>query len=196
MSTAVRFTSADLEGFPDDGKRREIIDGELVVSSQPHLYHQVMGDGLVAALNLWGEPRQVGLAISAPGLIFSPEEDVAPDVVWISTERLRQVHSGGKLYAAPELVIEILSPGRRNIVRDREAKRKIYSRYGVREYWIVDWVARTIEVYRRAGEQLALIATLLVSDTLTSPLLPEFSLSLERIFARIPAGATYTEDRE
>jgi Uma2 family endonuclease len=196
MSTAVRFTSADLEGFPDDGKRREIIDGELVVSTQPHYYHQLLSGDLVAELNIWGRPRGAGEAAIAPGLILSPEEDVAPDVVWTSASRLPHILSGGKLYAAPELVVEILSPGKRNITRDREAKRKIYSRHGVREYWIIDWVARTIEVYRRTGEQLALVATLLVGDTLTSPLLPEFTLSLEKFFARIPAGATYTEDPE
>jgi Uma2 family endonuclease len=196
MSTAVRFTSADLEGFPDDGKRREIVDGELIVSSQPHYYHQLLGDDLVFALNTWGRPRGAGRATSAPGLILSPEEDVAPDVVWISSARLPHILSGGKLYAAPELVIEILSPGRRNITRDREAKRKIYSRHGVREYWIVDWVARSIEVYRRTGEQLTLVATLFASDTLRSPLLPEFALSLEELFAPIPVGATYSEDPE
>ncbi len=196
MSTAVRFTSADLEGFPDDGKRREIIDGELVVSSQPHYYHQLLGDDFVTSLNTWGRPRGAGRATSAPGLIFNPEEDIAPDVVWISAARLPQILSGGKLYAAPELVIEILSPGKRNITRDREAKRKLYSRHGVREYWIVDWVARTIEVYRRTGEQLALVATLLSGDTLTSPLLPEFALAIDDLFAPIPVGATYTEDAE
>ena len=196
MSTTVRFTSADLEGFPDDGKRREIIDGELVVSSQPHYYHQLLSGDLVTELNIWGRPRGAGQAAIAPGLILSPEEDVAPDVVWISAARLPHILSGGKLYAAPELVIEILSPGRRNITRDREAKRKLYSRHGVREYWIVDWVARTIEVYRRSGEQLALTVTLLAGDTLTSPLLPEFALRLDELFAPIPVGATHTEDPE
>jgi len=193
MSTAVRWTSADLAGFPDDGKRREIIDGEMYVSHQPHYYHQVIGDDLVSALNDWGRPRRAGRAASAPGLIFSPEDDVAPDVAWTSTARLPHILSGGKLYAAPELVVEILSPGKRNITRDREAKRKLYSRYGVREYWIVDWVARTLEVYRRDGEQLALAATLFDGDTLTSPLLPEFALPLAELFVAIPAGATYDD---
>lgn len=196
MGTAVRWTSADLAGFPDDGKRREIIDGELYVSHQPHYYHQLIGDDVVSALNAWGRPHRAGRAVSAPGLIFSPEDDVAPDVVWTSTARLSHILSGGKLYAAPEIVVEILSPGKRNIARDREAKRKLYSRYGVREYWIVDWVARTVEVYRRDGEQLALAATLLAGDTLTSPLLPEFILPLAELFAAIPVGATHADDPE
>ena len=63
----------------------------------------------------------------------------------------------------------------------------------MREYWIVDWVARTLEVYRRDGEQLALAATLFDGDTLTSPLLPEFALPLAELFVAIPAGATYDD---
>ncbi len=196
MSTAVCWTSADLAGFPDDGTRRELIAGALFISRRPHVYHQVASDGCVFALNAWSKRRHVGLAVSAPGLIFSPEDDVVPDVVWVSTARLPHILSGGKLYAAPELAVEILSPGKRNVARDREVKRKLYSRYGVREYWIVDWVARTVEVYRRAGEQLALAATLLDGDTLISPLLPEFALPLAELFAAIPTGATYDVDPE
>ena len=194
MSTAIRWTSADLAGFPDDGKRREIIDGEMYVSKQPHLYHQIMGDGLVTALSIWSTPRGAGVAVSAPGVILSPADDVAPDIAWISTERFAAIHSAGKLYAAPELIVEILSPGNRNKTRDREVKRKLYSRHGVSEYWIADWVMRSIEVYRRVDGQLALLTTLFVGDTLTSPLLPEFLLPLETFFSRIPAGATYTDD--
>ena len=78
----------------------------------------------------------------------------------------------GKLHAAPELIIEVPSPGAANEKRDREAKLKLYSRRGVDEYWIVDWRQRRIEVFRREQAQLALAATLMESDILTTPLLP------------------------
>src|SRR5436190_7946653 len=96
MSTKVRFTSADLPAFPEDGKRREIIDGELIVSAQPHYYHQVIGDDLVSALNGWGRPHGAGRAVSTPGVIFSEEEDVAPDIAWVSAARLPHILVGGK----------------------------------------------------------------------------------------------------
>ena len=85
----------------------------------------------------------------------------------------------GKLHAAPELIIEVLSPGAANEKRDREAKLKLYSRRGVEEYWIVDWRQRRIEIFRREQAQLALAATVMESDILTSPLLPGGYLSAQ-----------------
>jgi len=194
MTTATRFTSADLLAFPDDGKRREIIDGDLYVSKQPNWYHQVVCGRLSGLLDAWGLPTNAGMAAVAPGLIFADDDDVAPDVVWASTARLQSALAGGKLYAAPELVVEVLSPGKKNIKRDRETKLKLYSRRGCDEYWIVDWPRRTIDVYRASGgpstssgqSVLALAAALRDGDTLTSPLLPGFVVPLERIFVGLP----------
>ena len=81
----------------------------------------------------------------------------------------------GHFVAAPELVVEVLSPGSRNERRDRELKLKLYSRQGVREYWIVDWQRREVQVYRREDAALRLVATLASDDTLASPLLPGFA---------------------
>jgi Uma2 family endonuclease len=70
-----------------------------------------------------------------PGLIFSDTDAVIPDVVWVSHERLARLEDeAGPLRGAPELVVEVLSPGALNERRDREAKRKLYSAYGVQEY--------------------------------------------------------------
>src|SRR5437867_2357057 len=93
----------------------------------------------------------------------------------------------GKLHAAPELIIEVLSPGATNEKRDREAKLKLYSRRGVDEYWIVDWRQRRIEVFRREQAQLALAATLMESDILTTPLLPAFASPVRDVFKGILA---------
>ena len=188
MDTALRWTSADLANFPDDGKRREIIDGELFVSTRPHFYHQVLSMRLGGAIDTWGMPLKAGMAAIAPGLIFADDEDVAPDVIWVSRERLEQTLAGGKLRAAPEIVVEVLSPGRRNILRDRETKLKLYARRGADEYWIADWPRHSIEIFRRDGAFLVLSETLGPTDTLTSPLLPGFSLPLDQLFAGIPFG--------
>ena len=187
MSGSLRWTSADIESLQDDAKRYEIIEGELYVSRQPHYYHQRVCVRIPAALDRWSEPDGRGEANLAPGLIFADDDDVAPDVVWISNERLASsLKEDGKLHAAPEIVIEVLSPGERNEHRDREAKLKLYSRRGVREYWIADWRNRQFEVYRREEGDLRISGTLLESDSLTSPLLPGFSCQISEFFKGIP----------
>lgn len=179
----LRWTSADLEVLPDNGKRYEIVDGELYVSKQPHWHHQFTCGRLFRFLDEWNEQTSLGMVNAAPGLIFADDDDVAPDVIWISATRLATaLGADGKLHAAPELVIEVLSPGSANERRDREAKRKLYSRRGVYEYWIVDWQRQQVEIYRREQAALTLAATLYAPDTLTSPLLPDFACAVGRLF--------------
>src|SRR5437016_5469520 len=144
------WTSRDLEMMPDDGKRYEIVDGELYVSKQPHYHHQHFCTRLAGLLDAWS--MQTGL---------------------------------GEAIAAPELVVEVLSPGVPNEHRDREIKLKLYSRRGVLEYWIVSWQERRIEIYRRVETVLTLVSTLIESDVLQSPLLPGFTYQVSRLFMGI-----------
>jgi Uma2 family endonuclease len=183
MNTALRWTSADLEVLPEDEKRYEIVDGELYMSRQPHYHHQVTCSNINFLLKVWNDQMGMGEVSFAPSIIFADDDDVAPDIIWISNARLKQaLGEDGKLHGAPELVVEVLSPGNTNERRDREAKLKLYSRRGVQEYWIVDWMKRQIEVYRREDLTLHLVATLYPSDMLASPLLPGFSCPVAKIF--------------
>lgn len=178
-----RWTSADLDVFPEDGKHYEIIDGDLYVSRQPDFQHQLTSGELLVALRAWSRQTGAGTAVIEPGLIFADDEDVVPDVVWISRERLPHVlGEDGKLHAAPELVVEVFSPGPKNERRDREVKLTLYSRQGVREYWIADWQGRQVLVHRRERGALRLIATLHDDDTLESPLLPGFTCRVGDLF--------------
>src|SRR5205823_6186680 len=113
MSTRVRFTTADLEGLPDiDGVRYEIIDGELYVSKSPDWHHQLACTRISTELELWNRQTNTGLTIYAPGVVFADDDSVIPDVVWVSRERLAAVaDEHAHLRAAPELVVEVLSPG-------------------------------------------------------------------------------------
>ena len=179
----LHWTSQDLELLPDDGKRYEIVDGELYVSKQPHWEHQFVSGQIFALLQAWSAQTRMGMANLAPGLIFGDDEDVVPDVVWISAQRLMTaLQADGKLHSTPELVVEILSPGSANERRDREVKRKLYSRRGAEEYWIVNWQERRLEIYRREEAVLTLNATLNENDVLQSPLLPSFSCRVSQIF--------------
>jgi Uma2 family endonuclease len=189
MSTTTRWTSADLEALPDDGNRYEIIDGELYMSTQPHFFHQFVCSAIVYELRRWNKKKDLGEVVIAPGLVFADDDDVAPDVVWISSSKLASaLWPDGHLHEAPELVVEVLSPGPVNERRDRVAKLDLYSRRGVSEYWIVSWQARTIDVFRSNQSRLTLVRTLGEIDKLTSPFLPGFSCSVSDLFERIPIG--------
>ena len=182
MTSSLRWTSTDLDALPDDGKRYEIIGGELFVSKQ-HFYHQHVCGKIYGSLENWSEKSNLGQAIIAPGLIFADDDDVVPDVAWLTKQRLSvALGDDGKLHSAPDLVVEVLSPGPTNRRRDREAKLKLYARRGVLEYWIVDWRAQSIEIYRRLNTHLDLFATLTKGDLLESPLLPGFSEQLDALF--------------
>ena len=181
----VRWTIRDVEALPDnEWIRYEIIGGELFVTRSPHCRHQKVTGRIFTALDAWSLERGSGEAFIMPGLIFSDSDNVAPDVVWVSRERLAQIEDpAGHLQGAPELVVEVLSPGKANEDRDRLAKLKLYSTQGVQEYWIVDRIAQRLEVYRRENAQLVRVATLVVGDRITSPLLPSFVCEIARWFA-------------
>lgn len=184
MTTAFRFTSADLEQLPDiEGVRYEIIDGDLYVSSAPGEPHQYTSLAFGVALHVWSAQTGAGLAVPAPGLVFSADNDVIPDLVWISNERRALARDEiGHYSLAPELVVEVLSPGSVNERRDRDLKLSLYSRQGVQEYWIADWQQHSVEVYRREDDSLRLVTTLSDGDVLTSPLLPGFACPISSLW--------------
>ncbi|HJZ69866.1 MAG TPA: Uma2 family endonuclease [Blastocatellia bacterium] len=169
--------------LPEDGKLYELIEGELYVSRQPSWEHQYTCGRFFRFLDEWNEQTGLGVVNAAPGLIFAEDDDVAPDLVWISKEKLATaLGEDGKLHSAPELIIEVLSPGLSNLRRDREAKLKLYARRGVQEYWIADWQSQEVEVYRSDGINLVLWTTLRGDDSLDSPILPGFSCRVSKLF--------------
>jgi len=183
MVAGVRWTTADLEVLPDNGNRYEIVDGELFVTRAPRWGHQKACVRVASALDAWSQQTGLGEVVAGPGIIFGDEDNVIPDVVWVSRERLaRLLDEAEHLTGAPELVIEVLSPGPENERREREAKLKLYSVRGVQEYWIVDVVQQSVTVYRRVNAALQLTATFWGVDSLTSPLLPNFSCAVAVLF--------------
>jgi Uma2 family endonuclease len=185
VAESLRWTTRDLLALPEDGwKRYEVIDGELFVTRAPHIFHQDAAGVIYVALILWSQQTQLGKPFQAPGLVLSEYDAVIPDLVWASQNCLTtSIDAAGHFSRAPELVVEVLSEGEKNEQRDQVVKLKLYSRYGVQEYWVVDWRRKTLGIYRRQDAQLQLFATLLVGDTLTSPLLPGFSAAMNEIFA-------------
>ncbi|MFM7408384.1 MAG: Uma2 family endonuclease [Cuspidothrix sp.] len=179
----VRWTTTDLELLPDNGNRYEIINGELFLTKAPHWKHQKAGTRIANVLDTWSLSTGLGEVATAPGIIFTDADNVIPDVVWASNERLATLlDDDGHLTGAPELVIEVLSAGVENERRDKEVKLKLYASRGVQEYWIINWRLQQLEVYRRERANLVLVETLFANDELISPLLPGFNCVVGSLF--------------
>src|SRR5215467_3555756 len=177
MSTQIEplLTIADLDAMPEDGQRYEIIEGELFVSCAPGLTHQNVSVNLVIDLGNFLSENPIGKIWTTPSVIFSELSGVIPDIVFISKDRLAEIASGEKITGSPDLVIEIVSPGAGNERRDRVAKRQLYGKHGVREYWIVDPYLRSVEVYLLKGRTLRHAKTFREDDELASSVLPGFT---------------------
>jgi Uma2 family endonuclease len=103
-------------------------------------------------------------------------------MVYMSRERRDQILVDDRLRAAPELVIEIVSPGAENMRRDRIAKRQLYAKYGVEEYWVIDPQTMAIEVYRLCENILDLIMIHTDKQRIETPLLPGWSMTVDEMF--------------
>ncbi|HEY7543554.1 MAG TPA: Uma2 family endonuclease [Blastocatellia bacterium] len=184
MATRIEpiLTVDDLVCMPDDGNRYELIEGELFMSRAPDLLHQIITANLVYFFKDYLRENPIGLIVPTPGVIFSKYSSVIPDLVYISNERRKEIATGKHVTGAPDLAVEILSPGAENEHRDRAAKRQLYGKYGVKEYWIVDPKNKTVEIYRLQKRGLRLVVTLSVRDEIPSPLLPSFICAVKGAF--------------
>ena len=174
------LTIADIDSMPEDGNRYELIEGELFVSRAPSLIHQGIVRNVLVLFAQYLRENPVGEIFPGPGVIFSDFSGVIPDLVYFSYERGKEIATGDRITGAPELIIEVLSPGTENRRRDEHAKRQLYKKYGVKEYWILDPQRMTVQIFRTA--RLKLTATLGVRDVLSTPLLPGFPCSVKEIF--------------
>jgi Uma2 family endonuclease len=177
------LTVADLDAFPDDdGNRYELINGELFVSRAPGIPHQRVLLNLEISLSDYLKAHPIGILVPGAGAIFSDYDAVIPDLAFVCNERWDEVVTGEKFTGPLDLVIEILSPGNQNRQRDLSAKRQLYGKFGVKEYWIVDSENKQLLVLRLKGKALEDISMLNSEDDLTSPLLPGFNLKVSTIF--------------
>ncbi len=173
------WTYDDLLSLPDDGKRYEIIEGELYEMPPPNAYHAVT---LINLLFLLGPAVQAsgGRIFTAPFDVFFPGANpVQPDIV-VTLRGVRGRLRRRGYEGAPDLVVEVLSPTNR--VHDLLTKRALYARAGVREYWIVDPIERTVEVLTIDRDALHLAQRAAGNDAVVSPLLAGTAFPLEAIF--------------
>lgn len=175
-----RYTYADSLEFPDDGNRYEILEGELAVTPSPTPGHQSASGRLHLLLNDWIRRKARGRVYYAPlDVILADDTLVQPDLFWIAPDRIATVTPKG-IVAAPDLVIEILS--RSTALRDRNTKARIYFRHGVREYWLVDPVKKSVAMLVPVGESFAVHAQGGDHARLVSLLDPDLVVVPEQLF--------------
>ena len=179
------WTYADLAALADDQLRHELIDGELVVTPSPTTVHQIISINLLRVLLPYVDRHECGQLFHAPyDLKLSLFTVLVPDLAYFTAERYAGAVNDRHAIAAPDLVVEILSPGTRR--RDKGRKRAIYDREGVREYWSVDPDAESVTALRRpdSGAGLTDVISLAAAagDVLKSPLFPGLRIRLRGLF--------------
>jgi Uma2 family endonuclease len=173
------LTYADLLAFPDDGLRREILDGELLESPSPRVSHQRLVVRIVRVIADHIDRSGGGEVFVAPLDVLLSEHDVVePDVVFVSTSQT-EIIGKNNIQGVPALLIEVLSDPR----VDRVRKRDRYQRADVPEYWIADPDAERVEVYRLDGDRYGKPEIFEPGDVLTYAQLPGFELDLRALFA-------------
>jgi Uma2 family endonuclease len=169
-----RVSFADLEKWPEDGRRYELYDGEVYEVPSPFPLHQMVSARLHLALA--GYVREHGgIVLYAPLDIVLTEYDVVqPDLLLFTREREHLVKARKVTRVPPDLAIEILSPGTAG--NDRGRKMHLLARHGVREFWLVDPETESIEIYSLHGQAFVLADVASAGAVVRSPLLPKLDL--------------------
>lgn len=179
------LTYEDLRAFPEDNFRRELIDGELIVTAAPSTRHQQAVVTLVTELAMY-QRQHGGRVFPAPTDVYLSNVNVAePDVLFVRAEHVAQIEAPF-VRGAPDIVVEVSSPSTRRLELLR--KRELYERFAVPEYWYVDLDADRVEVYRLEGGRYGHPRILVRGEVLASLEVPGFSLGIDELLGPPPEG--------
>jgi len=174
------WTYEDFLDFPDDGKRYEIVEGEVHVTPAPNVRHQDIVGWLFRQIADHVDRYGGGRVFVAPlDVVLSPTDVVEPDVVFVAPAGADRI-TRANLQGPPTLAVEVLSDPR----HDRVRKRDLYARFGVSEYWIVDPHADRVEVYRLAGTTYTKPVIMEPGETLSTAVIPGLSLDVADILCQ------------
>lgn len=163
-----------------EGSPYQLIEGELVMTPPPGTLHQIIARNLFIKISALVEKNSAGLLLFAPvDVYFDDENAFQPDIVFVSKQRRDIVKDDG-IHGAPDMVIEILSPS--TAYYDIKKKYKLYEKFGVREYWIVDPEMKSVELYSLTQGKFQMSAGLSEQGTVKSGILEGCEMSLEDIF--------------
>jgi Uma2 family endonuclease len=176
------LTAEDYRAMPEDGRRYQLIDGELHMAPAPSLYHQTVSWNLAGLLSQYLKKHPVGQAFCAPCDVYLDVHNVVqPDLLLVANAHLGLLADDG-IHGAPDLVIEILSPS--TALLDTKTKRAIYARAGVKELWVVDPTLRQVHLYDFARDAAKAMRLVEDDETFGSPLLPGLDILAAEIFKR------------
>jgi Uma2 family endonuclease len=176
------LTYDDYVTFPEnDGIRKEIIEGELFMSPAPSIRHQKILKKLFKMIDNHVIKHNLGEVYFAPcDVILSHINIIQPDILYISNQNLK-ILKELNIQGPPDLVVEILSPSTTD--NDRIFKKRIYRKFGVKEYWIVDYEDNTIELWTLANQQVQFHVKAQATVLFESKILPELKIDLSLVFA-------------
>jgi Uma2 family endonuclease len=180
LKERIKFTYEDYIHLPDDGKRYQIIEGEIYMTPAPIPYHQSILINLLILLRDFAENYKLGKIYCAPcDVILSDENIVQPDIFFISKER-EYIITEKNIQGAPDLVVEILSPS--TAMLDKTLKIKLYEKFKVKEYWLADPGKREMEVLTLKGKSFESVGVFKGEESFESPLLKGLRVHLRSIF--------------
>ena len=174
------LTYEDYAALPNDGKRYEILEGELAVTPAPSTKHQIASANLFKILSRYIDNINLGTLLYAPvDLILESTSVLQPDLLFVAKAR-QNIITDRAIEGAPDLVIEILSPNTSR--NDRVTKAQIYSRHKVPAYWIVDPELETVEIYLLNVDSYRLTATLQGETPLPVPPFADLKFAARDLF--------------
>ena len=179
------WTFEDLFSLPE-GKHYEIIEGELYEMPPPSWNHVVVISNLILLLGPLVRALGGQIGTGPAGVFFPGANPVEPDIIVILPGSAA-VAGGRGVEGPPDLLIEVLSPSNR--AHDLLTKRALYGRAGVREYWIVDPIAKTVEALALEGDALHSVQLASGDDAVVSPVLAGTGFPLAEIFAGVETDA-------
>ncbi len=173
----------EMEFDDSDDAWYELINGELVRKQSPTLDHQLVSREIAFLLTSFTKKTRCGQVLNAPmDVVLDDNNAYHPDIFFVKKERYFIFDEKEKVViGAPDLVIEILSKS--TAADDKGDKRDNYEKFGVREYWLVDPIRKSIEVYALVNERFKLIAYLEENGVLKSSVLEGFEMEIEQVFA-------------
>lgn len=178
----VVLTYEDYCQLPNDGRRYEILDGEIAVTPAPSPSHQEVLFNLARLLDHHVRSHSLGKVYVAPiDVILARTSIVQPDIVFIDAERLSLVSTRG-IDGPPDLAVEVLSPTTE--AQDRGTKLQLYARHGIRHCWLIDPDSRRLEAYELAGTAYRLVAELTGTTEFSPALFPGLRLPLDSLWPR------------
>jgi Uma2 family endonuclease len=176
----VVLTYEDYLAMPDDGRRYEILDGEVAVTATPVTLHQIIVGNLYWMLRGHVHNRGLGRMYLAPfTVVLANTTVVEPDLVYVDNARANLVTDRG-IRGAPTLAIEVLSPA--TAANDRGPKFQLYARHGVPYYWIADTDARVMDGYELDGTAYRPAGRVHVDARTTLPPFPDLILGVDELW--------------